>query len=452
MSKKNRHGLSRTIPEEVKREIRQRSKFGCVVCRQAIYTYEHILPCFVDATEHNPDNMCLLCPNHQRDSTDGVLSKAIIQNAYEQIQKSNAPLAPNRHNFFNLTDHPTAIVEFGPTSFHGFQSIINIDGKDLLCFSKSENLDQFLNINAQFFDSSGQRLFSIKNNEWIGNHRSWDIDFVGRRLTIRRRLGDVIFSAEKLINSNTIRIEKIDMWIKPFHIYADKKQFKIGQINTNKKQYVYYGIHAQLHYGKCGVFLDSQSTNNLAVGQLKIYGGNAIITGTGINLGRGDGYMIFKEMRIDKTPNVPILIEPRPIKRKEHQIFVTGHLQIKKLQFSSWEEEEYYLDGMKLISKPSSWGVITPNTNEELFHIAGSEQARLENLKGFVGYWADDLLNQSWADRVFECEVKSDEHLNSTVRVKRSKISGREVVRETSPEDNKWFYPHKFAGVPVWKE
>jgi magnesium chelatase family protein len=47
----NKHGLSRTIPAEIRREIRQRSKFGCVICRNAIYTYEHIDPTFVNAKE-----------------------------------------------------------------------------------------------------------------------------------------------------------------------------------------------------------------------------------------------------------------------------------------------------------------------------------------------------------------------------------------------------------------
>ena len=85
----NKYGLSRTIPEDIKRQIRQRSKFGCLICRQAIYTYEHIDPVFVEASEHDPDCMCLLCPNHQRDSTDGVLSKSEIMEAYHHVQSSD---------------------------------------------------------------------------------------------------------------------------------------------------------------------------------------------------------------------------------------------------------------------------------------------------------------------------------------------------------------------------
>jgi len=39
---KNRHGLHRRIPAAVEREVRQRCKFGCVVCRAGFYDYHHI--------------------------------------------------------------------------------------------------------------------------------------------------------------------------------------------------------------------------------------------------------------------------------------------------------------------------------------------------------------------------------------------------------------------------
>lgn len=40
----NQHGLQRGIPDPIKREIRQRSKFDCVVCRSGLFNYEHIEP------------------------------------------------------------------------------------------------------------------------------------------------------------------------------------------------------------------------------------------------------------------------------------------------------------------------------------------------------------------------------------------------------------------------
>lgn len=69
----NKHGFSRYIPQETKLEIRRRSKFGCVVCRCAFYQYEHIIPEYHDADEHNPDNMCLLCGHCHDKVTRGIV-------------------------------------------------------------------------------------------------------------------------------------------------------------------------------------------------------------------------------------------------------------------------------------------------------------------------------------------------------------------------------------------
>lgn len=42
MSDINKYGLTRDIPASVKRAVRQRDGFGCVICGLGIYTYEHI--------------------------------------------------------------------------------------------------------------------------------------------------------------------------------------------------------------------------------------------------------------------------------------------------------------------------------------------------------------------------------------------------------------------------
>ncbi len=63
---RNKNGLSRYIPSEIKSIIRERSYFGCVVCGNLFCDYEHVDPLFCEAKEHDPEKMCLLCPNHHR--------------------------------------------------------------------------------------------------------------------------------------------------------------------------------------------------------------------------------------------------------------------------------------------------------------------------------------------------------------------------------------------------
>ena len=58
---RNQYGLTRTIPEDIKRQVRQACGFGCVCCGLAIATYEHIDPEFHFAESHDPDKMAYLC-------------------------------------------------------------------------------------------------------------------------------------------------------------------------------------------------------------------------------------------------------------------------------------------------------------------------------------------------------------------------------------------------------
>ncbi|WP_140145769.1 HNH endonuclease, partial [Vibrio parahaemolyticus] len=79
MSDKNKHGLSRYIPEDVKRKVRQKCGYGCVVCGTAIVEYEHVDPEFSEAKEHDPDKIVLLCSQCHAKVTRKFLSKESIK-------------------------------------------------------------------------------------------------------------------------------------------------------------------------------------------------------------------------------------------------------------------------------------------------------------------------------------------------------------------------------------
>ena len=54
MTQKNQYDLSREIPADVKRAVRQACGYGCVICGSAIIEYEHVDPTFNEAREHDP--------------------------------------------------------------------------------------------------------------------------------------------------------------------------------------------------------------------------------------------------------------------------------------------------------------------------------------------------------------------------------------------------------------
>ncbi len=80
----NKYGLKRSIPAEVKREVRKRCGFGCVICGNGIDDYEHVDPPFKDAKEHDPNGIALLCPNCHAKKTRGFGSANIVCNALKK--------------------------------------------------------------------------------------------------------------------------------------------------------------------------------------------------------------------------------------------------------------------------------------------------------------------------------------------------------------------------------
>jgi hypothetical protein len=82
MAKKNKFGLTRNIPDPVKRAVRQRCGYGCVICGLSLYDYDHIDPPFEEAREHLPDDICLLCPTHHVRKSKGLISAADVRRAY----------------------------------------------------------------------------------------------------------------------------------------------------------------------------------------------------------------------------------------------------------------------------------------------------------------------------------------------------------------------------------
>jgi hypothetical protein len=81
----NRQGLGRDIPAHVRREVRRRSKFGCVICRDGFCIYEH-LDDFVGVEVHDPSRICLLCESCHGRITRKQWSKDRARLAYEHVQ------------------------------------------------------------------------------------------------------------------------------------------------------------------------------------------------------------------------------------------------------------------------------------------------------------------------------------------------------------------------------
>ena len=180
------------IPDPMKREVRQRCGFGCVVCGLPLYTYEHMLG-YANVKRHVANELTLLCDLHQRERTNKLLQ-------VEQVIRANK-------NPYNLRrgistpylfhyDGPSCIVDVG-TNVFSFQNIrsntefvaLAIDDDALIGF-KFDNSHCLLNITL--FDENDNPMLKIVENELTYSVNTWDIEFVGHSLIIREAQREIL--------------------------------------------------------------------------------------------------------------------------------------------------------------------------------------------------------------------------------------------------------------------
>ena len=106
---------SRNIPLPIQREVRQRCGFGCVICGLPLYEYEHMAE-WASVKRHVADEITLLCDQHHREKTGGLLPKEVV---------SQANLNP-----FNLRENVSKPYNL---HFSGKDAEIEIGGNSFTC-------------------------------------------------------------------------------------------------------------------------------------------------------------------------------------------------------------------------------------------------------------------------------------------------------------------------------
>jgi hypothetical protein len=222
MSGKNKNGLSRIIPNDIKRSIRQRNGFGCVICGNGIIQYEHVDPTFQNAFEHKIDNITLLCPQCHSKVTTGYWHKNKVKDAMQDPYCLKKGFS---REFFDIGFHQPEI-KIGGVHLNNCSIPIMIKNEPLIKFERPEIKNGPFLLSALFFDSQGNRSLSILQNEWISNTSSWDFEIVGKTLTIREAKGEVCLRIE-IESPRCLIITKLDMLFFDIQICADKDNLNI---------------------------------------------------------------------------------------------------------------------------------------------------------------------------------------------------------------------------------
>jgi|LakMenEpi03Aug12_release.lakeMendotaPanAssembly.Ray.scaffolds.fasta_scaffold47867_1 hypothetical protein len=177
------------IPPNVTREVRQRCRFGCVLCGAPIYEYHHMVP-YSESPEHLASNITLLCDLHHKEATNALLTS-------DQISKANENPYCQQHGVtspygLHFAGEGFACV-IGGNSFssrlrdqeHSTCAIaIAVDDTDILWFRIDQNGRLF--VNANIFDEYNLPLLIIQENAMVYRADTWDVEFKGRNLIVRQ--------------------------------------------------------------------------------------------------------------------------------------------------------------------------------------------------------------------------------------------------------------------------
>lgn len=221
MRKPNKYGLGRNIPAEVKREVRKRCNFGCVICGAIIIDYEHFRPDFKDAREHDPDGITLLCPTHHGRVSRGVLSKKSIQEADEKAR--DKPSSP-RESFSWGQQIPD--LRIGGMISRSMVPLTFFD-VPLLEFKEADEPNGPLLLNMTLNDSKGRPSLSIVENEWMPISRNWDVTMTGNLLKIWEERRKTCLQI-RIQEGNILHIERLHMLIGDATIDLSAKGLKIS--------------------------------------------------------------------------------------------------------------------------------------------------------------------------------------------------------------------------------
>ncbi|MER6107657.1 HNH endonuclease [Streptomyces hirsutus] len=178
------------ISEPMKREVRQRCGFGCVVCGKPFYEYDHIEE-YSEVKGHSAENLTLLCPDHHSEKTRGLRTRLQVEyanaNPFNKVNGRSSPyLLPYGGAASRILVGSNQFVhDIGPV----YQEPVVLNGEPVLQVRAEAGR---LLMRARFSDSSGATILTIDDNELSYNTDLWDVEFVANRLVVRQAAGKIV--------------------------------------------------------------------------------------------------------------------------------------------------------------------------------------------------------------------------------------------------------------------
>ncbi len=199
------------IPDPVKGAVRQRCGFGCVICGLPLYEYDHLVP-WSEVHEHDADNILLLCDQHHREKTSGLLPVDTVARASKDPRNLRTGES-HPYDLYYSGSHCEAVIG---SNLHVWPSLADemftvpliVDDTPIVLFRAE---DGHLLLSVQLFNEKNELLVQIIDNQLVFSAAPWDVEFVGRQLTVRGGPGD-IFVRMKFEPPARVAIDKGHIW------------------------------------------------------------------------------------------------------------------------------------------------------------------------------------------------------------------------------------------------
>jgi len=239
MVDRNKHGLSRTVPAAVRREVRQRCGFGCVRCGLGLYDYEHFDPDFKEATEHCADGITLLCMQCNQKRRRGVLSVETVKAANASPRCSEQGFANEAFDF----GQDSVEIAFAGVTFSDCDRLIEVNGFPILAIRPPEAPSQPYRLSGRFADETGEITLKIEDNIWSAGADNWDVECIGPRITIRSGPRNValILKAEP---PTRLVIEKLNMQFEGVFLRGESDLLEISFDNQHWSRFSGCSMHS----------------------------------------------------------------------------------------------------------------------------------------------------------------------------------------------------------------
>ncbi len=180
------------IPDPMKREVRQRCGFGCVICGLPLYTYEHMLG-YANVQRHVAEELTLLCYQHQYERTHKLLPVEHVLRANEDpynLRKGvSTPYTLHYSGLDCIADIGTNVFSFRDEGYSAEFIALAIDDDSLISF-RLDRGNWLLSLNV--FDKHDDLMLLITDNELIYSTIPWDIELVGHNLIIREAQREIL--------------------------------------------------------------------------------------------------------------------------------------------------------------------------------------------------------------------------------------------------------------------